>query len=137
MHEISPAIEDIAEGYTAAWCSLNPAKVASFLSPSGWLAINGAPPSVGHAAISEAARSFMRAFPDLRVKMDRLVPSRDRIEYHWTLTGINSGPGGSGNSVHISGFESWRLGPDGLIEESQGSFDLNDYERQITGSARS
>ena len=137
MPEISPAIQNIAEAYTAAWCSQNPAKVASFFSPSGWLAINGAPPSVGRAAISEAARSFMTAFPDLRVKMDRLVLAGDRVEYHWTLTGINSGPGGSGKSVRISGFESWRLGADGLIEESRGNFDSDDYGRQIARSARS
>jgi predicted ester cyclase len=137
MLESSPAIEEFARRYTAAWCSQDPAKVASFFAPSGSLAINGGPPSVGHSAISEAAQTFMAAFPDLRVTLDRLILAADRVEYHWTLTGTNSGPGGTGNPVRISGFERWRLGPDGLIEESLGSFDEADYGRQIAGSAHS
>ena len=27
------------------------------------------------------------------------------LEYHWTLTGTNTGPGGAGHAVRISGFE--------------------------------
>lgn len=136
MQAIPAALQDFAERYTAAWCSHDPAKVASFFARGGWLAINGGSPSIGHAAISEAAQSFMTAFPDLRVTMDRLVSAAGRIEYHWTLTGINSGPGGTGKPVRISGFESWQLGADGLIEESLGSFDVADYERQIAGCAQ-
>ena len=76
----------------------------------------------------------MNAFPDLRITMDDLVPSGDRIEYHWTLTGSNTGPGGSGRHVRISGYEIWRLGPDGLIHDSQGRFDAAEYNRQLSGS---
>ena len=54
-----------------------------------------------------------------------------KIEYHWTLTGTNTGPGGTGKFVKISGFEEWRFGPDGLITESLGHFDAADYERQL------
>jgi hypothetical protein len=55
----------------------------------------------------------MTAFPDLVVKMDRLAVDGAQAEYHWTLTGINTGPGGTGKSVRISGVEEWRFGPDG------------------------
>lgn len=134
MHEISPILQDLAERYTAAWCSQDPARVAGFFATGGSLTINGGQPAVGSKEISEAARSFMTAFPDLRVTMDRLAPAGDRVEYHWTLTGSNTGPGGSGRAVRISGFESWVLAPDGLIEESVGSFDSNDYARQISGT---
>ena len=134
MHEISPILQDLAERYTAAWCSQDPARVAGFFGAGGSLTINGGQPAVGWKEISEAARSFMTAFPDLRVTMDRLAPAGDRVEYHWTLTGSNTGPGGSGRAVRISGFESWVLAPDGLIEESVGSFDSNDYARQISGA---
>ena len=133
MQEISPELTEFAKGYTAAWCSQDPTQVAAFFSPAGSLAINGGPPSLGRATITAAARSFMIAFPDLQVTMDRLVPVGDRIEYHWMLTGTNTGPGGSGKKVRITGFESWALGVDGLIEHSLGSFDATDYERQISG----
>jgi hypothetical protein len=136
MNEISPALQDFADRYTAAWCSQDPASVAAFFATSGSLAINRGTPSVGPAAITQAAQSFMTAFPDLRVTMDRLTPAGERIEYHWTLTGTNTGPGGSGRAVRISGFESWCFGADGLIDESLGSFDADEYQRQISGGIR-
>lgn len=132
MHEISLGMREFAKAYTAAWCSQDPARVAAFFAPNGSLTINGGVPAVGREAIADSARSFMTAFPDLRVMMDRLHAVGERVEYYWTLTATNSGPGGSGNAVRISGFESWRLGADGLIEESQGSFDADEYERQIS-----
>jgi hypothetical protein len=135
MLQISSELRDFAERYTAAWCSQDPDKVAAFFSANGSLTINGGPPSLGRAAISRAAKSFMTAFPDLYVTMDRLARAGDRIEYHWTLTGTNTGPGGTGRTVQISGFESWNIGADGLINESVGSFDADEYERQISGRA--
>ncbi len=44
----------------------------------------------------------------------------------------NTGPGGSGKAVRISGYEEWRLGADGLIAESMGRFDETDYNRQLS-----
>jgi hypothetical protein len=133
MHDDLAKLQDFASRYTASWCSQNAASVAALYAPGGSLAINGGSPSIGREAIAETARSFMTAFPDLRVTMGRLVHVRDRVEYHWTLTGTNTGPGGTGRFVHISGFESWLFAPDGLILESQGHFDATDYQRQLTG----
>jgi hypothetical protein len=38
----------------------------------------------------------------------------------------NTGPGGTGKTVRISGREEWRIDPDGLIAESKGHFDEAD-----------
>jgi predicted ester cyclase len=73
----------------------------------------------------------MTTFPDLRVIMDDLLIKGDRAEYHWTLTGSNTGPGDTGRRVRISGFEVWKIGEEGLIAESQGHFDAVDYQRQL------
>jgi hypothetical protein len=78
----------------------------------------------------------MQAFPDLRVIFDGLRVENGRVEYHWTLTGTNTGPGGSGNSVRISGFELWQIDDDGLIAASKGHFDTSDYERQLRASSQ-
>lgn len=129
-------LNDLAQRYTAAWCSQNPAHVAAFFSPDGSLRVNQNDPAVGHDAITEVARGFMSAFPDLQVRMDDLQIQNGRILYRWTLTGHNSGPGGRGHSVRISGFEEWRIGADGLIVESQGHFDANAYQRQLEGGAK-
>jgi SnoaL-like polyketide cyclase len=126
-----PDMMRFATRYTAAWCSQDPAKVASFFAESGSLRINDGEPSVGRAAIAEAARSFMTAFPDMVVEMDRLDRVGTQYRYQWTLRGTNTGPGGTGRKVSISGFEEWTLGPDGLIAASLGHFDAADYARQL------
>jgi len=124
-------VREFARRYTAAWCSGDPARVAEFFAPHGSLAINGAPPAVGSSAIAESARSFMTAFPDLRVSMDGLCEGTGGIEYHWTLNGTNTGPGGTGNRVRVSGFELWRFDAEGRIATSKGHFDQADYDRQL------
>ena len=124
-------LQDFATRYTAAWCGGNPEAVASFFSPNGSLKINEGAPSVGRAAIAEAARSFMTAFPDMKVFFNDLKQNGPRVEYHWTLTGNNTGPGGTGKKVRISGFESWKFSPDGLIQDSLGHFDAAEYARQL------
>ena len=124
-------LRDFAERYTEAWCSKDPASVAAHYAPEGSLTINGGTPSVGRAAITEAARSFMSTFPDMQVLMDDLVVQEDGIEYHWTLVGTNTGPDGTGNRVRISGFEEWTIGDDCLVAESQGHYDEAEYARQL------
>ena len=129
----SEDLRTFAARYTAAWCSQNAAGVAAFFFLHGSLTINNSTPSVGRAAITEAVQSFMTGFPDMRVAMDDLVVKADRAEYHWTLTGTNTGPGGTGHHVAISGFELWEFASDGLIEKSLGHFDAQEYQRQLEG----
>jgi hypothetical protein len=75
----------------------------------------------------------MVAFPDLRVEMDELRIQGTTLEYHWTLTGTNIGPGGTGRPVRISGFEEWTIGDDGLIAASLGHYDQADWDLQVSG----
>lgn len=124
-------LREFATAYTAAWCSQDPIRVAGFFGEAGSLTINGGAPAVGRAAITASAQSFMTAFPDLTVTMDSVALQGAGAVYHWTLTGTNTGPGGTGRPVRISGREEWTLGPDGLIVASQGHFDAADYARQL------
>jgi hypothetical protein len=73
----------------------------------------------------------MTDFPDLSLVMDDLRLQADEPEYHWTLSGTNTGPGGTGHRVRISGFERWRIASDGLIASSQSHFDTAEYRRQL------
>jgi uncharacterized protein (TIGR02246 family) len=132
---LDPArIRELATRYTGAWCSQRAASVAAIFSPSGTLTINDGTPAAGRSAITAAAQGFMTAFPDMKVLMDSVVvQGNDRAVYHWTLVGTNTGPGGTGHRVRISGQEEWRIGADGLIAESQGHFDNDDYQRQVEG----
>ena len=131
-------LNDFASRYAKAWCSQDPEKVAAFYAENGSLSVNDEPPAVGRAAIAEEARGFMTTFPDMVVTMDDVLrdselggrSSCDAI-FHWTLTGTNTGPGGTGKRVRISGYELWKIDNHGLIAESKGHFDATDYERQL------
>jgi hypothetical protein len=127
-------LRDFAARYTSAWCSQNAARVAAFFSPNGSLSVNDSAAAIGRKAIEETVQSFMTAFPDLRVYLDNLVVMDDRVEYHWTLVGTNTGPGGTRKPVRISGMERWKFENDGLIASSEGKFDAADYERQLGGN---
>jgi predicted ester cyclase len=128
---LDPArLRDFASRYTAAWCSQDPASVAAFFSPNGALKVNRVP-AVGRDAITEVARGFMSAFPDMVLTMGDLLFEGDHATYHWTLDGHNTGPGGTGKRVLTSGYEEWTFAEDGLIAESQGHFDETEYQRQL------
>jgi predicted ester cyclase len=110
---------------------MNPAAVAAHYGQDGSLAINGGAPAVGRDALTAVAASFYEAMPDMQVFFRDLVVDGDRIEYHWTFTGTNTGPGGTGNAVRMDGFESWTIDEDGLIANSIGSYDAEEYARQL------
>jgi len=117
--------------YAEVWCSRNPESVAAFFAERGSLSVNDGPLAVGRAAIAEIARGFMRDFPDLVVTMSDVSRDSDRTKFHWTLTGTNTGPRGTGKRVRISGYELWQFDNAGLIENSKGHFDSAEYERQL------
>ena len=126
-------LKKFAKRYAEAWCSQDPDKVAAFFVERGSISINDGPPAVGRAAIANEAQAFMTRFPDVVVTMDKVVRDEQGTKFHWTLTGTNTGPGGTGNKVRISGYELWKIDNAGLIAESKGHFDTAGYERQLKG----
>jgi hypothetical protein len=131
-NQIDPqALRRFAQDYADAWCSQNAASVAAFFDTNGSLCVNEDPPAVGREAIAEVAQNFMTSFPDMKVFMDDLLLHDDHAIFHWTLTGTNTGPGGTGRPVRISGFEVWKIGVNGLIANSSGHFDNDEYNHQL------
>jgi hypothetical protein len=124
-------LKNFAKRYAESWCSQNPESVAAFFAENGSLSVNDGLPAIGRAPIAKEARAFMTTFPDMVVTMDDVSRNSDLTKFHWTLTGTNTGPGGTGKRVRISGYEIWKIGNDGLIEESKGHFDSAEYERQL------
>jgi predicted ester cyclase len=135
---MSNRLTEFAKRYAQAWCSQNPESVTAFFAERGSISINNGPPAVGRTAIAKEAQAFMRTFPDMTVTFDKLERSMsdggrsscDAV-FHWTLTGTNAAPCGSGKRVRISGYELWKIANDGLIRESKGHFDSAEYERQL------
>ena len=125
--------QEMAADYTKAWCSHDPNAVASFYAENGRIVINAGEPSQGREAIAAMAQAFYAEFPDLIVRMDDVRSSGTHAVFRWTLEGTNSGPGGTGNRVVISGWEYWRYSDDGLVADSAGHFDADEYQRQLEG----
>ncbi|WP_242156977.1 ester cyclase [Aestuariivivens sediminis] len=124
-------LDIFARGYAQAWCSQRPNFVSSFFAEDGELVVNNGKPAIGTAAITHVAQGFMEAFPDMIVSLDSLTTNKAKTKFHWTLTGTNAGPNGTGNKVNINGFEEWTLNDDGLIQKSKGHFDEKEYKRQL------
>ena len=124
-------LTDCSTRYAAAWSSQNPAQLAAFYAENGSLIVNGGAPSTGRAAIAAKAQSFMSGFPDMVVTLDRLEQHGDHPVFHWIWTGTNTGPGGTGKFVRITGYEEWTIDANGLIAKSDGHYDAAEFERQL------
>ena len=123
--------------YAAAWSEQKAEDHAMFFAPDGSQIVNNGTPAVGRDAIAKVAQGFMTAFPDMLVTCESLPTTSKGVEFHWTLTGTNTGPGGTGNKVHINGVEILQFNNNGLITESNGSFDEKEYNRQLKDGAGS
>jgi uncharacterized protein (TIGR02246 family) len=126
-------LTDFATRYAAAWSSRKPEELASFYTENGVLLVNDGPPAVGRAAIAAKAEGFMAAFPDMLVRLDSATLDGGRAVFRWVWTGTNTGPGGTGRAVDLTGYEEWTFGAEGLIAESRGHYDEAEYERQMSG----
>jgi nuclear transport factor 2 (NTF2) superfamily protein len=124
-------LTDFGYRYAEAWSRRDPALLAAFYSAHGSLTVNDGRPAVGRAEIAATASKFMQAFPDMVVKMDSVSQDGDHAIFNWTWTGTNTGPGGTGRAVRISGYEQWTFDEHGLIRESEGHYDEAEYERQV------
>ena len=126
------SLTDFGTRYAAAWSSQDPDKLASFYSENGSLKVNAGAPAEGRAAVRATAAGFMAGFPDMVVRMDSVIRVGQGARFHWTWTGTNTAPGGTGKAVNITGYEEWTFGPDGLIAQSLGHYDDAEYQRQVT-----
>src|SRR5204862_4675985 len=124
-------LDKFAQRYAKSCCRQNPDSVVAFFAERGSISINNGPPAVGRAAIAKEAQAFMTTFPHMVVTFDKLDSQPNATAFHWTLTGTNTGSGGTGKKVRISGYELWKIDNDGLIAESKGHFDSAAYERQL------
>jgi uncharacterized protein (TIGR02246 family) len=130
------ALTDFATRYAAAWSSQDPESLAAFYAEDGSLIVNSGEPATGRAAITAKARSFMEAFPDMVVRLECVEGDANHATFHWRWTGTNTGPGGTGHAVDLTGYEEWTLDDEGLILQSNGHYDAAEYERQLIGEAR-
>ena len=124
-------LEVFAKSYAQVWSGVRPEFVAMFFEENGSLQVNENKPAMGRAQITEIAKGFMIDLPDLVVSYDSLLHTTNGAEFHWTLTGTNSGPGGTGKKVKVSGYERWQMGENNLILNSQGHFPSEEYNRQL------
>jgi uncharacterized protein (TIGR02246 family) len=128
-------LEEFATRYAAAWSGGDAEFFATFYNGDATFRINEGAAATGREAIAAVARSFMTGFPDMVVALERVVPTDEGAEFHWRWTGTNTGPGGTGKPVGMTGFEEWTFGPYGLIQKTQGHFDDAEFDRQMAAEA--
>jgi len=124
-----------ATRYAEAWSGQDPAAFALFYAENGSFRINDGDLSTGREAIEQTAREFMTAFPDMIVRLVEVRREGGQVEFHWHWTGTNTGPGGTGNAVDLRGHEQWTFNSEGLILNSQGNMDDDEYQRQLNAGA--
>jgi len=124
-------LTNFATRYAAGWSSQNPDSLASFYAEQGSLTVNGGTPAVGRPAVRVTAQGFMTAFPDMVVRLDSVTQNGDKATFYWLWTGTNTGPGGTGKAVRMTGYEEWTFAPNGLIAQSLGHYDEAEYLRQL------
>ncbi len=127
---------EFGQAYTDAWNSKQPEKMASFYAKDGTLTVNNGTPAVGRQQLAQTAQSYMEAFPDMELTMDSLTVENGTYRYYWTFKGTNTGPSGTGNKVDFSGFEEWTINDKGLVQKSVGTYDAEDYQRQLNGNQK-
>lgn len=124
-------LTDFATRYAAAWSSRSPDRLAAFYADDGSLQVNASAPAVGRPAVRATVASFMTAFPDMVVRLDSVVRTGPTARFYWIWTGTNTGPGGTGRAVRMTGYEEWAFAPNGLISRSLGHYDEGEYQRQL------
>ena len=124
---------EFGQRYTEAWNSKVPEQMASFYAEDGILTVNNGTPAIGRKQLAETAQSYMEAFPDLELTMDSLTVDNGTYRYYWTFKGTNTGPNGTGNKVDFSGYEEWTMNDQGLVQRSIGTYDAEEYQRQLNG----
>ncbi len=81
-----------------------------------------------------AAKELRKAFPDLRVRVLRVVAENDMVVVQWLARGVNTGAGNglpaTGRSVEVGGITIFRM-KDGLIAEEWNSMDTLLMLRQL------
>ncbi|MDA0378525.1 MAG: ester cyclase [Bacteroidetes bacterium] len=123
--------ETFGKTYAAAWSSKDPSSVADMFASNGSLVINDGPEAVGYDAVVVVAQEFMTAFPDLDVTCDCMAFEVEEWRWYWTMRGHYSGPGGTGRSIDISGYEVLEFDAEGRIVCAEGHFDQKEYDRQL------
>jgi uncharacterized protein (TIGR02246 family) len=130
MTPVVNAIEEIAQGYTAAWNSRSADNVASYYAEDGRIVINRGEPWHGRPRIAAMASGFFADVPDLWLRCDEFRCAGSHAVYIWTFTGHDAK---SGNSLDIRGWEEWDLDSDLKVKSSRGWYDADDYARQVAG----
>lgn len=63
--------------------------------------------------------------------MAKLEIQTGKTIFQWTFIGTNTGPDGTGNKMRFSGIEEWTLAKGGLIKQSMGNFDNEEYQHPL------
>lgn len=93
----------------------------------------GFPPT--KEGVKQFFTAYIAAFPDLRMDVEDLIESGDKVVVRFSATGTNSGDfmgmPATGKSVEVQGIDIIRFGDDGKAAEHWGVFDALSMMQQL------
>ena len=129
---------ELVERLTEAWNNHDPDAVAKCYAPDAASRdVTMASPLHGRTAIRNAAEMYMRAFPDIRYQIRRVVCERGVVCEEWRATGTHRGnlmgleP--TGREAVMEGCNVMHLGEDGRIDAEMTYWDAAALYRQLGG----
>jgi steroid delta-isomerase-like uncharacterized protein len=127
---------ELVERLTDAWNSHDPDAVAHCYTPDAVSRdITLTEPLHGRSAIRNAAEMYMRAFPDIRFEIRRIVCDGDFVCEEWHATGTQEGDlmglKATGKSGTTRGCNVIELSEDGLIKSETTYWDAAGLYRQL------
>ncbi len=117
----------LAKRHANAWSAHDPEGVAELYEENALFIINLGEPMNGLISRAEMVRGYCEGVPDLKLFSDKVRLAGDGAIALWTAQGTSKE---TGKFIKFSGWESWKVSPNGLISRSDGWYDAEDYERQ-------
>ena len=126
----------VARRYYEAWNTRNLAIPDEIFAPSFRIRDDGSPIPVvdGSDGVKQRIVEYCAAFPDLQIKVERMIAEGDTVVTTWTLTGTHQreflGVTASGNEIEVTGTTLHRI-ENGVIAEARVNWDTLTLMRQI------
>ena len=134
--------EETTKALVDAWNAHDTDKIAATYAENGVLHVIGTPDASGRAAIKAEAANTLKAFPDFKVAVTRVVMKGNVASVEWVLTGTNTGDSetmklkATGRKVGVHGVDIVTYDGAGLMKEARRYFDVPTQMAQLDAKAK-
>jgi steroid delta-isomerase-like uncharacterized protein len=129
---------DLVHSYMdEVWHKGNPDAVEEFLDDNYVRHVSPTSPPIGRQDQIDRLKGFRSAFPDIKITVEDVVASGDRVAFRSTMRGTHQGEflgvAAAGTQVEVHLLDLWRIS-EGRVIEQWGGPDIFDLLRQLEPS---